>query len=319
MSLSIDDAKRRILTTKDKKRYVLLSKKRKLRVKDDISERKLIQWIIKHLKPKRRKPKESNLQFAYPPTDTIDRSFSQRIQLFDHSKKEKDEFEKKIKSLEDKLAISAVPALPPAAPILALPPAAPASVRQPPELPAPSGKVRVKVDDEEYDIPSKAVDIHRKAVLNGLKDKIGRRKLEIKQLNDESGTRERNIEIAATSRYNEQIRDYKGKLPKNTTLRKHVKELGYQQPPNPSEEQLFRILAENKRIKPRGEILSEERQSQNAEMIQIGDRIEELQDELDNLEGDLAVAEAEDSDKKRARSYRREREKEKGRQGIMGG
>ena len=118
--LTVEDAKKRIVKRKDGKRYVLVTGKKRLKVKDDnISERALIKWIIEHLRPRRRrKGAATTKKLTYPDLSTIDRSFSQRVQAFDEIHKLKME----LKDATAK-AKEALPALPPAVPPKALPPA----------------------------------------------------------------------------------------------------------------------------------------------------------------------------------------------------
>ena len=75
----ITDVKRRIIRGKDGKRYVLLSKRKRVRVKDNISERQLIQWLVKHLKPKRKK----KVAAAGPRFNDSSSSYNTSVRLFD--------------------------------------------------------------------------------------------------------------------------------------------------------------------------------------------------------------------------------------------
>jgi hypothetical protein len=110
--------KDRVLTDTKGKRYILLSDKKRVKVKDNISERQLLIWLIKHLKPRRKRKAigdQSRGKIDYPNTNLIDRSYSQSIQNFDALQKLKNDIQTKEKEKEVKvpqLPIVQIPALP---------------------------------------------------------------------------------------------------------------------------------------------------------------------------------------------------------------
>ena len=127
IQLTPEQAKKRILKESNGKRYVLLTTKKKIKVKKSISERELIQWIIKHFRPKRKKAKKDNsilnvpknLPKNLPSKFFADNVYNANVQRFDKLQNDLEEAKKAALPV----ALPAVPALPalPAAEDLALP------------------------------------------------------------------------------------------------------------------------------------------------------------------------------------------------------
>ena len=122
--------KDRILVDKKGQRYVLLSDKKRVKVKDDISERQLLIWLIKHLKPRRRRKTQTitePVKVTHPVP--IDRSSSYHASVVSHDAltKLKEDTKLALETLKKEQKIEALPA--------AIVPALPAAIV--PALPAP--------------------------------------------------------------------------------------------------------------------------------------------------------------------------------------